>query len=160
MYLIRGMWDSYLGFLRSLKGERVQFLGLSSNQVTSSLQSFVFLVILTQDYTMWAMLGNIPEGQCQFIVRHWLLRQGFLFLFSPLKISCSFSSKPMLLPLFHHGSQFCFVEFFVNFPSFLISLKWQPCAVLPHAPFLAAPSLSSHFSLENTTALSHPNEQT
>lgn len=42
MYLIRGMWDSYLGFLRSLKGERVQFLGLSSNQVTGSLQSFVF----------------------------------------------------------------------------------------------------------------------
>lgn len=73
------------------------------------------------------MLGEVPWGQCQFIIGHWLPRQSFPFfspppLPLPLRISCSFSPKPMFLSLLHHGSQFHFV-FFVNFPSFLIPSK-------------------------------------
>ena len=120
-----------MGFLRSLKGEWVQFVDLSSNQSFSSLQSW-FLLIFVFDFTPvqdrmlelvgeWAMLGKIPWGQCPFTIEHWPLRQSFLSLFPRWescvhfhRSSCSFHDSIMaassvlwnFLLLFHLFSLF------------------------------------------------------
>lgn len=86
------------------------------------------------------------------------LRQSFLLLFSLLRLSRSFLTKPVLFPLLHRCRQFHFAGFFVNFPSFLI-LKSGSVARYCHVPHFWQLLLSPPTFLWRTQLLCpHPNQ--
>lgn len=142
----------------------MQFLGLSSHQSLSSLQSsfllhFAFLFTPVPDYTVTSDVRKDSLRSPSVYCRTLATKAGLPFSVFPAENPmCIFSPGSFLYSIMAANSVLWYSLLIFHLFSFLLSLT-QLCKLLTYAAFLATPTPSSHRSLENIAVLSHPDNQ-